>query len=393
MSDADTDRPGPLTCRREDFSLPREVHYLNCAYMSPMPRVTEEVGIEGIRKKRVPSSILPDDFFSDSDQLRSLFATLVNVSDPDTIAIHPSVSYGVAVAARNTQVRKGQNLVLLHEQFPGNVYSWRRLAQESEAELRTVMPGEGKHRGREWNARLLEAIDADTAVVALPQVHWTDGTLFDLKAIGARAREVGAAFVVDATQSVGALPFDVQEIQPDALICAGYKWMLGPYSVALTYLGPRFAGATPLEETWIGRKNSEDFQGLVDYQDAYQPGAIRFDVGERSNFILVPMLAESLRLIVRWTPERIQEYCRTLTAELLAEATSLGFTVEEEEFRAGHLFGLRMPEGIELSAVKEALERRKVYASLRGSALRVGPNVYNDAEDVAALIEALREVA
>jgi len=132
---------------------------------------------------------------------------------------------------------------------------------------------------------------------------------------------------------------------------------------------------------------------LVDYQDAYQAGAIRFDVGERSNFILVPMLAASLRLIVRWTPERIQEYCRTLTAELLAEATSLGFTVEEEEFRAGHLFGLRMPEGIELSAVKEALERRKVYASLRGSALRVGPNVYNDAEDVAALIEALREVA
>ncbi len=392
MSDAEPESSGPLTCRREDFSLPREVHYLNCAYMGPLPRVTEEVGIEGIRKKRVPISIVPEDFFSDSDQLRSLFAALVNVSDPDAIAIHPAVSYGVAVVARNIQVRKGQNLVLLHEQFPGNVYSWRRLAQESEAELRTVMPGEGKNRGREWNARLLEAIDADTAVIALPQVHWTDGTLFDLKAVEARAREVGAAFVVDATQSVGALPFDVQEIQPDALICAGYKWMLGPYSVAVTYLGPRFAGSTPLEETWIGRKNSENFQGLVDYQDAYQPGAIRFDVGERSNFILVLMLAASLRLIVRWTPERIQEYCRTLTAELLAEATSLGFTVEEEEFRSGHLFGLRMPEGIELSAVKEALERRNVYASLRGSALRVGPYVYNDTEDVAALIEALREV-
>jgi len=227
LSETDPEISGPLTCRREDFSLPREVHYLNCAYMSPLPRVTEEVGIEGIRKKRVPTGIVPDDFFSDSDQLRSLFAALVNVPDPDAIAIHPAVSYGVAVAARNTQLRKGQNLVLLHEQFPGNVYSWRRLAQESEAELRTVMPGEGKNRGREWNTRLLEAIDADTAVIALPQVHWTDGTLFDLKAIGARAREVGAAFVVDATQSVGALPFDVQEIQPDALICAGYKWMLG----------------------------------------------------------------------------------------------------------------------------------------------------------------------
>jgi selenocysteine lyase/cysteine desulfurase len=115
-------------------------------------------------------------------------------------------------------------------------------------------------------------------------------------------------------------------------------------------------------------------------------------VGERSNFILVPMLAASLRLIHQWTPERIQEYCRSLTADLFAEAASLGFSVEEEAYRAEHLFGLRMPEGLELGKVKEALESGGVYASLRGSALRVSPNVYNDADDVAALIQVLRKV-
>ena len=115
-------------------------------------------------------------------------------------------------------------------------------------------------------------------------MHWTDGTRFDLAAIGARAREVGAALVVDGTQSVGALPFDVQQLRPDALVCATYKWLMGPYSLGFAYLGPRFDDGEPLEETWIGRRGSENFKELVDYQDDYQPGALRYDVGERSNF-------------------------------------------------------------------------------------------------------------
>jgi len=120
-------------------------------------------------------------------------------------------------------------------------------------------------------------------------VHWTDGTRFDLVAIGRAARRVGAAFVVDGTQSVGALPFDVREIQPDALVCAGYKWLLGPYAMGAAYFGPRYDAGDPIEENWITRRGSDDFQRLVAYQDEYAPGAIRYDVGERSNFILLPM--------------------------------------------------------------------------------------------------------
>lgn len=78
--------------------------------------------------------------------------------------------------------------------------------------------------------RLKAAIDEHTALVTLGHVHWADGTLFDLKAIRRKTAEAGTWLVVDGTQSVGALPFDVQEIQPDALICAGYKWLMGPYS-------------------------------------------------------------------------------------------------------------------------------------------------------------------
>jgi len=358
--------------------------------MGPLPRAAEEAGVAAIAKKRVPTSIVPPDAFWETDSLRSLFAPLIHAEDPARVAIQPGVSYGVATAGRNLPVSSGQNIVVTHEQFPGNVYTWRRLAGESAAELRTVEPAPGPERGRTWNERLLESIDAHTAVVAVPVVHWTDGTLFDLAEVGRRCRDVDAALVIDATQSIGALDFDVGEVQPDVLICATYKWLLGPYSLSLAYFGPRFDDGTPLEETWIARDKSDDFQHLVDYQDAYQPGAVRYDVAERSNFFLAPIAAASLELLLEWQPTRIQEYCRALTSDFLREAAELGFSVEDEEWRAGHLFGLRMPASVDLAGLKQALAARNVSASLRGTALRLSPNVYNDAEDVAALLDVLR---
>jgi len=380
-----------LTCQRGAFGLPPDLHYLNCAYMGPLPDVAEAAGIEAIRRKRVPVSIHPPDFFETSDELRRLFAALVGGDDPTRVALLPGVSYGVAVAARNLPVARGQNILMTHEQFPGAVLAWRRVAREVGAEVRFVTPPSGPGRGAGWNERLLERIDDDTAVVAVPHVHWTDGTRFDLAEIGRRCREVGAALVVDGTQSVGALPFDVNEVRPDALIVAAYKWLLGPYSVGMGWFGERFDDGTPLEETWIGREGSQDFQALVSYRDGYQPGALRYDVAERSNFALLPMAVASLRLVSEWRPERIQAYCRDLTREVLTEVGTLGFAVEDEGWRGSHLFGLRMPEGIDLEALKEALDRRNVVASLRGTALRLSPNVYNDAADLDALLEGLRE--
>jgi len=379
-----------LGCQKEAFSLPSTVHYLNCAYMSPLPRAVEEAGIRGMFRKRNPALLEPDDFFRESQEIRNLFSGLVNAPDPNHIAILPSVSYGIGIAARNTTLEAGQNVVLLHEQFPGNVYGWRRLAWESGAEIRMVRPRQGPNRGRSWNEQILESIDARTGVVALAPVHWTDGTAFDLAAIGERAREVGAALVLDGTQSVGALPLDVQILQPDALFVASYKWLLGPYSIGVGYFGPRYLDGLPLEETWIAREGSEDFRGLVDYRDGYQPGAIRFDVGERSNFILVPMLVAALRLVRDWRPERIQAYVRSLGSGLLDGVQELGYAVEEEAYRVGHIFGIRMPPGLDLSEVKLALDQERVSASLRGSALRVSPHLYNDEADADALLRALR---
>jgi len=379
----------PLTCRSAEFSLPADIHYLNCAYMGPLPRVAQDAAIPAIARKANPASITPPDFFSESDEARRLFARLVNGGDGSRIALIPAVSYGVATVVRNTPIARGQNLVFVGEDFPSDIYAWRKAAASAQAEVRVIGPPDGVSRGERWNARVLEAIDRRTAIVAVPHVHWTDGTRFDLAAIGRTAREIGAALIVDGTQSVGALPCDVQEIQPDALICAGYKWLLGPYSTALAYFGPRYDGGQPIEENWIARQGSDDFRRLVEYEDDYAAGAVRYDGGQRSNFILLPMLIAAMRFVRDAAPDRIQEYCRRLVAEPLARARALGFTVEDEQWRAAHLFGLRLPPGLDAARLSQSLKTKNVFVSLRGSAVRVSPNVYNNEQDMEALVHAL----
>jgi len=383
--------PEALSRQTHGFHIPAGVHYLNCAFMSPLLREVEEAGIEGMRRKRTPFETTPRDFFEDSDRLRDAFASLIGAPDPERVAIVPSVSYGITTVARNLNPPRGSNVVILAEQFPSNVYPWRRLADERELVLRTVeAPVTAGSRGAAWNEALLEAINSSTSVVAVPLYHWMDGTRFDLEEVGKRARELGAALVIDGTQSVGAAPFDLSAVQPDALVCAGYKWLLGPYSLGLAWYGSRFDGGVPLEETWTSRPDSDDFRRIGDYRNDYRPGAARYDVGERSNFILVPMQLAAIRRILAWSPEAIQEYCRSITRDALTEAVSLGVTVEDEMWRGNHLFGLRLPAGVDPARLGPELEARSISVSLRGSAIRVAPHVYNGEEDLNTLVEAIR---
>jgi len=378
-----------LSCQRDLVHLPDGLHYLNCAYMAPLLKSAEEAGIAALRRRHDPTAIAPADFFTGADRARALFAELVG-GEAARVAIIPGVSYGMATVAKNVRLRAGQNVVVAHGQFPSNVYGWRRRCAEAGASLRAVAPPDAAEgRGREWNARLLEAIDADTGVVALGNVHWADGTRFDLERIGERAREVGAMLVVDGSQSVGAMPFDVARVRPDALVCASYKWLFGPYALSLAHYGERFDGAEPLEETWLGRRGSDDFARLVEYEDAYQPGAARFDMAERASFVLMPMLIAALEQVLAWGPANIQAYCGELTRGLIAEARGLGYAVEDDAWRGAHLFGLRAPAGADPARLQAALRERRVSVSQRGDAVRVAPHLYNTPDDVAALADAL----
>lgn len=382
-----------LACQKHLFSLSPAIHYLNCAYMSPLLKSVEEAGIQGITKRRNPAlEIKPEDFFTDSNQLKAIFAQLINAPNPQRIAIQPSVSYGMAVVAKNLECSKGQNIIVAAAQFPSNVYAWHTLAQEKELEIRTIAPDNlSAQRGKDWNIRILEAIDANTVMVALPHFHWADGTRFDLLDIRQRTREVGALLVIDGTQSVGAYPFDLAQIQPDALICAAYKWLMSSYTMCLSYYGEYFDGKKPLEETWLGRNGSEDFSKLVNYQADYQDFAVRYDMGGRANPSTVPMAIAALQQVLAWTTAEIQAYNMHLTTPLFGALDRLGYTFENEDYRSPHLFGVRLPQNVEMSKVKEIFTRHQLSVSFRGDAIRISPHLYNEESQIQILINAFEE--
>lgn len=372
------------------FSLPKAATYLNCAYMSPVLKSVEKAGIKAIATKRNPALVSAADFFTNTELLRKEFATLIHAKDPKRIVVVPSVSYGMANVIHNLNVNSTENIIVAAEQFPSNYYPWHRLSQETGVKIKIIQPPSNLvNRGKGWNERLLEAIDSNTRVVALGNVHWADGTKFELKAIRKRTKEVGALMVIDGTQSVGALPFDVSSLQPDALVCAGYKWLMGPYSMGLAYYGEYFDQGKPIEESWINRIESENFAGLVNYKNGYQEGALRYEVGEHSNFILIPMMLEALKQINQWKPENIQEYCKKITRMPIQKLRDAGFWIEDEDYRGHHLFGIRFPKTFNVEKLKVALQKNKIAVSFRGDSIRVAPHVYNQEADLMKLVKVL----
>ena len=374
-----------LESQRHLFDIPDDVTYLNCAYMSPLMHRANEAGAAGLARKQRPWEIAVDDFFTDSDHLREAFAEIVH-AERDDIAIVASASYGISTAAHSLPLSSGQSVLVAVEQFPSNVYPWREAAREAGARVVTLeRPSHG-----DWTQAVVEAIDASTAVVALPQVHWIDGGLLDLERIGEACRDRGAALVLDATQSAGAYPIDVRRIQPDFLVAATYKWLMGPYSLGLLYVSKRWQEeGRSLEHNWIHRRNAENFARLVDYEDEPAHGARRFDVGERSNFALVPAALEALRQILAWGVDDVSETCGGLARTIAAECEAMGLRSLPEGLRAPHYLGLMRDGGYPPDLLARLAEQR-VFVSVRGDAIRVTPHVYNDTRDVDRFLEALR---
>jgi selenocysteine lyase/cysteine desulfurase len=372
--------------QRHLFDIPDDVTYLNAAYLSPQLRAVYEAGVESLDQAAAPWTIAIEDFFEPVERLRGLFATVIG-ADAEGVALVPAVSYGIGVAASNLKVGPARTVVVLEEQFPANVYPWRSALEQSGGEIVVVArPADGA-----WTEPVLSAIDAQTAVVAVPNCHWTDGSFLDLVPVGEAARSVGAALVVDASQSLGAMPFDTSAIKPDFVVAVGYKWLLGPFGLGYLWAAPQHRDGIPLEQSWIGRSGAEDFSDLVNYVDEYAPGARRYDVGERSNFHLVPMATAALTQLLDWGIEEVGAAIGSITASIEARSSDRGLSTIPRGARAAHMIGLRASDGLP-EGLAAALAGEGVYVSVRGDSIRIAPHLYNDASDVDLLFSVLDAV-
>jgi selenocysteine lyase/cysteine desulfurase len=374
----------PLEARREEFDLPADVAYFNTANISAVPRLVREAAERALARRAAPWEIGMTEWFGDVERLRGLVARLLD-ADAEGVALVPATSYGFAVAARNLRLAPWHRIVVLAEEYPSGIYTWRRLANQTGAEIHTVE----REAGQSWTEAVLATLDERTGIVSVPNVHWTDGSLVELEPIAARARELGCRLAIDASQSLGAMPISVERLRPDFLVSVGYKWQLGPLGLAYLYVSPEHRDGEPIEENWINRAGSEDFAGLVDYVDEYQPGARRFDVGARSSFQLVPMSIAAVELLLEWAPARIAATLARTTAAIARGAAALGLEPVPAEQRGPHMLGVRLPEAARESALA-ALSDAGCYASLRGKSLRIAPHLHNTPEEVERLLDALR---
>jgi selenocysteine lyase/cysteine desulfurase len=310
---------------------------------------------------------------------------LVNV-DVQGVAVVPSASYGIETAAKNLKVGNGRVVLILDNQFPSNVYPWQRLVRNQGGKVVSIsIPS-----GMSLTEKVLNSINESTAIVALPNVLWTNGLIVDLISVRQKCDEVGAALVLDLTQSVGAMKTDFSKIRPDFAVVAGYKWLLCPYSTGFLYVDPKWRDGEPLEDGWITRKDSRNFSGLVNYTTDYEPGANRYDVGERANFALMPGVVEALKQILEWGIENIQTTLAVNNRNLSKELESLGLSVLPEYLRGPHFLGVKLPK----SAPKDLLStlvKSDVYLSERGGSLRITPHLWNTQSDFEKLQDTLKK--
>lgn len=378
-----------LSCQKELFSLNEGIHYLNCAYKAPLLKSAEAIAHEALIEQRTPSNLKPIHYFEDAETVRGLFAKIVNTS-AQGIAILPATTYGFSSVLNNVEGKTGGKAITLENEFPSGYFSVERWCKENSNSLQVIgVDANSETPAKDWNEALLNAIDETTSVLLMSSIHWMNGTVFNLEAIGRKCREVGAVFMVDGTQSVGVLEMDVQKYHIDALICATYKWLFGPYSTALAYIGDRFSKGRPLEESWINRTNAMQFSSLTDYDPEYKPGAGRYNVGQTSHFILMPMLKVALQQVLDWEPKRIRTYCDTLIQPLKEYLNGAGVKFELDAFSSSHLFSLRLPEVYDTDALQKQFSERNISVSLRGTNIRVSLNVFNTQEDIQILIAAI----
>jgi len=369
--------------RRAAFDVPADVAYFNTANLSPLLRRVRDAGAEALAQRGRPWTISSADWFSDVERLRDLFGRLVG-ADAEGVAIIPATSYGFAVAARNLRVREGEAILVLAEEYPSGIHTWRALARRGGARVLTVT----REPGQSWTEAVLGALDERIRVVSVPHVHWTDGALLDLEAIADRAHALGCALVIDASQSAGALPLDVGRLRSDFLVSVGYKWLLGPFGLSFLHVARRHRDGEPLEENWIARAGSEDFSTLTAYRDEYQPGARRFDMGQRTSFHLVAMAIAALEQILTWEVPRIAATLSETTAVIAARCAALGLTVAPDAQRGPHMLGAALPAGTRAS-ILPALQDARCYAAVRGASLRIAPHLHVNSADVDRLSDAL----
>jgi selenocysteine lyase/cysteine desulfurase len=377
-----------LASQRDLFEMPRDICYLNSASYSPLPLKTLEAGRAAVGRKGTPWTLDPYFANQQHERARAAAARLIGADAAD-IALIPSISYGVATAAKLLTIARGARIIVLADDHSSPVLEWRTRADAQGFVVETV----GRPDDGDWTESVLTAIERSGAppvgLASISSVHWSDGGLLDIEKIGAALRQQGARFLVDATQSAGILAMDLERLDPDFVIFPTYKWLLGPYGRAFLYVAKRHQGGIPLEQTSAGRRDVRAENAVYFTDLRYVPDARRFDMGERDHFISMEMASIGMEMMADWGAAAIAQRLQMLTDRIADGVRGFGASMPERGVRAPHILCLGFKDGMPPGLV-EGLASDGVYVASRLGRLRISPHVFNDEEDADRFVEALR---
>lgn len=371
-----------------EWSAMDDVVYFDSAAHAVMPRVARAAVASALALSERPDRFDDAAFFEVPDRLRASIAKLIGAR-PHEVALTTGASAGLQVVAQNLAWNRGDRIVIAAGDFPLQYATWKPMEARAGAELAMVNP-----RGRFLTADdVIEAMTPRTRVVSVSHVRFDDASLLDVARISVACRSRGALLIVDVSQSCGAVPVDVQLLGADAVVGAGYKWLLGPYGTGFFW-----ASETLLEHLlpgpfyWTGQKG-DTFASLNMVEPEPSGGAKRFDAPEMAtpfNLNLVALSA-SVDLVLRLGPDSVLRHNHELIDALFEQLPEHCASASPLERAARGPFGsfTAGPPG-ETAALFERLHASKIFVSLRQGKIRVAPHLFNSLEQIGRAVTQCR---
>lgn len=368
---------------RSDFDLGGTI-YLNGANHGPLPRVAIAAAKKALEWKRDPSLIDDSIYFTLPDRVRRAAAPFFSC-DPEDLAVTTGASAGMALLAGGLDWKPGDHVLVPAGEFPAVYLPW--LALRSSGVEVTVVPTDG---GLE-TGRIVDALRPTTRVIAVGHVNFATGYRVDVEAIGRICRDREIAFVIDATQSVCAVPLDVRRAGAAVVAAAGYKWMLSPYGTGIFYVDPAWVNRLPVRfVNWATVAGADDFNKMTELEINFRPGAARWDAPETASFLNCNPMVAALEFLGEIGIEKVFAHTRSLIDRLI-DGLPTGFRVESslaDEHRSS-IFRVVGDDPERTRAAYQRCLQANVSVSMRESGIRVSPGVWNSEGDIDRLLEQL----
>jgi len=367
---------------RSIFPITAEYAFLNHASISPYStRVTEAVAAHTQTMQTQPFDHLRDTLLDLISRFKLQVAHLINAASPDEIVAMPNTAMGINTAAASLPLRPGDNVLVLDGDYPANIYPWLNLAPRG-----VLVKWVPQHNGGLDLDRLAARIDKRTRVIALSSAMFATGFRNDLASVGALCQERGIYFVVDAIQTLGAFPIDVQACHIDFLACGSQKWLLSAPGSGFLYCRQGLLDELQLG-AYVGAASTVDPFNFLDYNFTLQHSAERFSLGT-PNIMGMVALDATLALLLEAGMSQIGEHVLALTDVVIDDLQARGYRILSNQGPA-HRSGIVIAEVPNPQAAYEQLLAANVVTSVRGAGLRIAPHFYNTDADVLRVGEVL----